>query len=185
MPKNYKKIHYKVIDKTLAEPNKLKMKLETALDYTLKTCVIGSNNKIKNIKKTNGWCNFFRLRYNNPGQYINRREEKFSDKEDGLANASYDLSTNTYRYQANKNSWYYHPNNSASETANLNLYCIDPQRSPMYSANKEYKTLFAHSMIARISRQGNCGEMSRLLSDYLWRKPEGINRVLTLGGTLG
>ncbi len=91
-------------------------KLKAALAYAKNICILGSSNKIDDIRKTNGW-SICQSRYNKPdGQYARFSDGHFSDEADFSANTEFDPKTgnlNTkvagYRFylmsESNLNPW--------------------------------------------------------------------------------
>ena len=148
----------------------LQRKLRSAMEYATNICVLGSDNKIEDIRKTNGWSIYQKYRYHNSGRYLKLPDGKFSEENDGMCNAQLDPNTGKLIYRIKK--WYYHPDNinKVNEPC-LTFFTLyadkNPLVDPQFKLHPSHLELFADVLLTISKREGNCGPRSKLVSKYL------------------
>lgn len=157
----------------------LKKHLEAAMNYAKSICVLGSSNKVKDLHKTGGWNNQLRYRYNVPGKYLKIDDHKFSEEEDEGANAFLNPIKNTFYHSISN--WYYHVGNlDKINSPDLFLFCRtkeNPLFDPSFQLNQAQINMIGKSMFATTMKYGNCSALASLVTEYLWRHPQGIHRI--------
>ncbi len=158
------------------EKNKLQRKLLTAMEYAKNTCILGSDNKIKDIKKTRGWNLCQNDRYDMPGKYLKISDGKFSHEEDGEANAQFNPKTRKLFYDIKQ--WYYHP---IGKKPMLFVEPIHAKQNPLqddtFKLPMHHILFLARTLLLINKRQGNCNDLALLISKYLWEHPADIKRI--------
>ncbi len=164
----------------ISDRDKLKMKLNSALKYVIDTCVLGANNKIKDIEKTNAWSLFQQYRYNAQGQYFKTNLHPVT-YEDRYTNALFDQSLR--KLIPRIGNWYYRTKNKYKNSDEISIMyrCrqvgISPLSDPKFNLNDLHINLLIAAMLTMEKRQGNCLDRLYLLAKYLWENSSGINRI--------
>ncbi len=162
----------------MEKSNQLRMKLNTALEYVLRTCMFGASNKITDIEKTYGGVLFIKYRYEYYGKYIKHTSWNELDVFNKKINSSFNLDTR--KFIPLTKSWNYSSNKSEHESIPV-IKCrfpgVDPINDPKFDLNEELEELLKFALSALQRRQGNCQLRSCLLAKYLWENNAGIDKI--------
>lgn len=164
----------------------LQRKLRSAMEYATVTCVLGADNKIEDIERTNGWTFVQKYRYHNPGRYLKLAQGQFTTQ-DHAPNAYLTGDVEERKLCHTIKQWYYHVDDQSNINF-LNLQLIplaklNPLFDPVFKLKPGNKNVLYQALFAIATRYGNCGIRASLISKYCWEHPEGIHRIegITMG----
>ena len=163
----------------LPPDTRLQNKLRTALKYAKVTCVLGTSNRIDDITKTCGWSAQQYVLQNLPGVYLNCRQTEFDIFTDGEFNVHVNAEDHSVSHPVTQ--WYYHlDHRTALKNVKLSIIprtTLAPATDSQFNLSTSSEMLLSGAQLALTSRFGNCGELSQLITKYLWENPQGIDRI--------
>lgn len=144
-------------------------KLNTALRYIKRHCVIGSSNKTADVKRTNGYSTEVHNRWD-LGEY----KDKTVQPVDYIR---YELNEDQSRLVFSKFDWVFDSKNDGVVRLFPICESLSPLDDPDINLTDSQRNLLKRAILAQNFRKGNCGDLSRLLCKYLWENFPQLEKI--------
>lgn len=161
-------------EKTL-QMDSLQRKLQLALQHTLNICVLGTDNRMKDIRRTGNWSTFCQNRYFYSGQYRKTAEHQYT-AHDIAVNREFDSSRE--EFISPQKQWFYQTEDMTLKARfRMRIPGVSPWADETFCLKPELKALLQGCLLALEQRQGNCGLRAFLVAKYLWENNTGIHKI--------
>lgn len=166
----------------LAASIKLQSKLNAAMEYANRTCLLGTNNRIGDIEHTNGWSYTQHFHYQKFGGYFKLlSKEDLIEKKAVMINSRFDSDERDFVCKIKIGKWFYRTYckefNGDLDAPLHRLTTKDPLNDSTFNLLYMHHVMLKDALRGIAGRYGNCGTRVALVSKYLWENPQQIKRI--------